>query len=209
MPDPQEITLVVLAGGEGSRMGRPKAWLDVGGRPILDCLADCLAWPGPTLLVTAPGREHPPGAERFDAEACDPAAGLGPLRGLLTALEHGTTPLLVAATVDMPFVRIDHLAWLAAALARHPEANGILTSRTGSGGVHVEPFPCALRSQAKGAIAAHLAGGRRAVHSLLARDGFAALAAPADWDETVWTNLNTPADWEAFLIAGAGGDVPP
>ena len=68
-------------------MGQPKGLLTLKGQPILDYLLDALAWPGPTLLVTAPGREHPPGWERFDNEAADPESGGGPLRGVLTALE--------------------------------------------------------------------------------------------------------------------------
>ena len=45
-----------------------------------------MQWPGPTLLVTAPAVAHPPAADLFDREAVDPVDGLGPLRGVLTAL---------------------------------------------------------------------------------------------------------------------------
>ena len=40
------------------------------------------------MLVTAPGFERPPGFERFGREVVDPIAGIGPLRGVLTAIEH-------------------------------------------------------------------------------------------------------------------------
>ena len=61
------VTLAVLAGGEGSRMGLPKAELAIQDKPLLTFLLDRLKWPGPTLLVTAPGREHPPGFEQIPA----------------------------------------------------------------------------------------------------------------------------------------------
>jgi molybdopterin-guanine dinucleotide biosynthesis protein A len=54
-------TLAVLAGGEGRRMGLPKGDLALDGRPILKRLLDRLVWLVSTLLVTAPGREHPTG----------------------------------------------------------------------------------------------------------------------------------------------------
>src|SRR4051794_29684613 len=85
------ITLAILAGGAGSRMGGPKSNLTLHGRPILDYLLDRFSWPGPTLLITSPGREHPPGHTRFSAEAVDPVPDQGPLRGILTALQHATT----------------------------------------------------------------------------------------------------------------------
>ena len=102
---PHDATLAILAGGEGSRMGMPKAHLTIDGRPILDYLLDEIPWPGPTMLVTAPGREHPPGWKRFTHEVTDPAARQQPLRGVLTALENLATPLLLILTVDMPAIR--------------------------------------------------------------------------------------------------------
>src|SRR6195952_3674281 len=98
----KQTTLAVLAGGESTRMGEPKAALRVGGKPILQYLIERFAWPGPTLLVTAPGRERPPGWERFDREVPDPVAGAGPLRGVMTALEAIKTPFVAVVTVDMP-----------------------------------------------------------------------------------------------------------
>ena len=187
-----DVTLAVLAGGAGSRMGRPKGLLAVGGVPILAYLLDRLAWPGPTLLVTAPGRERPPGHDRFDAEAVDPTADQGPLRGVLTALEAATTPVVVVATVDMPGVSRGQVEWMLGRLG--PDGTGLMTAR----GNQVEPFPCALRTTAADAVRARVAGGRRSVHGLAAEPGFAVVPAPIGWAESVWTNLNTPADLAAF-----------
>src|SRR5436190_1357328 len=103
-PPVDTTTLAVLAGGAGSRMGRPKGMLEINGRPILAYLLDRIDWPGPTMLVTAPGRENPPGAERFDSEVSDDVEGEGPLRGVYTAITHATTPVVVVIGVDMPLV---------------------------------------------------------------------------------------------------------
>src|SRR5688500_9615172 len=116
-PDLSRVTLAVLAGGAGSRMGRAKSLLTVRGRPILDYLMDRLNWPGPTMLVTAAGRERPPGAGRFEREVHDDVEGEGPLRGVYTALTHATTPVIAIAAVDMPAVTQADLGWFVAELA--------------------------------------------------------------------------------------------
>jgi molybdopterin-guanine dinucleotide biosynthesis protein A len=197
--DPSEITLAVLAGGEGTRMGRPKAWLELAGEPILRVILRQFAWRGPTLLVTAPGRERPPGAAGFDREVTDPVANVGPLRGVLTALEHCRTSFLVVVTVDMPAVRSEHLLWVAAALNARDGLAGVLLTQRGADGPQVEPFPCAFRPAARDRVAAHLSEGRRAVHSLLSLARFAAVPAPDGWDPRTWQNLNSPADLQSYL----------
>src|SRR5205814_2693612 len=121
-----DITLAVLAGGEGSRMGRPKALIEIARRPILHALMDQLDWPGPTALVTAPGREHPPGWQRFSREWVDPVAGIGPLRGVLTALENLSTPMLLVVTLDMPGIHRRHLRRLVEHLQGSSERVGMM-----------------------------------------------------------------------------------
>jgi molybdopterin-guanine dinucleotide biosynthesis protein A len=194
---PADVTLAILAGGEGSRMGVPKGRLLLNGRPILHALLDRLDWPGPSLLVTAPGRERPPGAERFSRECVDPVASVGPLRGLLTALEHAPTPRVVLAAVDMPLVRREQLAWLVTALAARPGVAGLLTTRP-----RVEPFPSAFdRDAAAPLVRAALSSGRRALHSLLDDPAIQSVPAPADWPAETWTNLNRPEDLDALGAA--------
>src|SRR5262245_51915629 len=111
------VTLAILAGGAGSRMGTAKSMLRIGGRPVLEFLLDRLAWRGPTLLVTAPGRERPNGQEAFDHEAVDAVGGEGPLRGILTALEF--EPLqpagdpVVFVPLDMLGMQHEPVRWLA------------------------------------------------------------------------------------------------
>jgi molybdopterin-guanine dinucleotide biosynthesis protein A len=194
-------TLAVLAGGEGSRMGRPKGLLRVHGRPVLEYLLERFDWPGPTLLVTAPGREHPPGWERFSREVQDPVAGLGPLRGILTALEAAQTPLVVVTSVDMPGVGRGQLEWLVSRIGEERAVLGVMCRRTANSGPLIEPFPSAFRTEAARALAEHIACGRRAVHALARMAEFTLIDAPREWPASVWTNLNTPDDLSSAGIA--------
>jgi molybdopterin-guanine dinucleotide biosynthesis protein A len=193
-----DVTLAILAGGEGSRMGIPKGQLILDGRPILDYLLDHFNWPGATLLVTAPGREHPPGWRRFSKEVSDPHAGGGPLRGILTALEHLQTPLLLVVTVDMPGVRLVHCKKLLDGFRCQPLAPGAMMQRKVNGNPQVEPFPFVLRSSARDRISQRLAAQRRSVHALLEEPGFLAVDSPPDWSQEVWMNLNSPEDVASF-----------
>ena len=171
-------------------MGRPKGELCLDGRPILHVLLDTLQWPGPTLLVTAPGREHPPGWERFTTEAIDPQAGQGPLRGVLTALEQARTEVVVLAAVDMPGVRREQIAWLLDALGQRPQLNGLLIDRRS----HVEPFPSVFRATAFAAVRERFVAGERSVRGLLMETAFGSIAAPETWPANAWRNLNRPED---------------
>lgn len=208
MTSKTNITLAVLAGGEGARMGRPKAELTVAGVPILRWLIKRWRWDGPTLLVTAPGRAKPPGAEAFEREVSDAVAGEGPLRGLATALAAARTPILVVATCDMPLIEPEQLSWLAEELLRRRGSAWMLMTRGPRGEEQaapgqeaqgeIEPFPCAVQRAGRKAIERHLATGARSLHSLASLAGVEIAPAPSHWTDESFTNLNHPHEYEAF-----------
>src|SRR5256885_3123333 len=140
-----ELTLAVLAGGRGERMGKAKSLLRIGEQPILSYLIERFAWRGPTMLVTSPGRQKPPGSEEFDVEVVDPVEGMGPVRGLITAMENLKTEILVVASVDMPGMGREQLLWLMQNLEERPETCGLMLKRE-----EIEPFPSIFRKTRAG-----------------------------------------------------------
>lgn len=154
--------------------------------------------------MTAPGREHPPGAGRFSREVIDPIAGEGPLRGLLTALDALSTSLLLVVTVDMPAVRKEQLLWLIDELKRRPQRLGLMTSRQDAAGERIiEPFPSVFRDTARPVIQSRVSDGECSVHRLREDDRFEVLEAPPQWAFAgIWANLNSPADLAAFEKGG-------
>src|SRR5262245_3222319 len=97
---------VVLAGGRSSRMGRPKALLEWGGRTAVEhavAIAAAGVDGGPVCVVRAPGQELPP----LDALIVeDPVAFAGPLAALtegLAALER-RCEVAFACGVDTPLL---------------------------------------------------------------------------------------------------------
>jgi molybdenum cofactor guanylyltransferase len=180
-------------------MGLPKALLQIDGKPILQWILQQLQWPGPTMLVTAPAVANPPGSEHFGSRVVDPEDGLGPLRGVLTALENLATPTMAVIPVDMPNIDRNQLLWLLDRLSDGPEIFGLICRSQATR--HIEAFPSAFRAAAKPVIAARLAAGRRSVRELLDDPSFVLIDAPDWWAANTWTNLNDPESLRRFQAA--------
>jgi molybdenum cofactor guanylyltransferase len=109
---------IVLAGGRSRRMGRPKAWLDWHGEPLLRRVVGLVArgTGGPVVVVRAPGQELPPLPS--DVRVVEDArAGRGPLQGLLAGLEAADGDVAFAASTDAPFLHPRFVAAVCAAIA--------------------------------------------------------------------------------------------
>ncbi|GAA1860588.1 molybdenum cofactor guanylyltransferase [Pseudonocardia ailaonensis] len=194
---------IVLAGGRSSRMGRPKAWLDWGGRPLLAHVVGIVAGvvDGPVVVVGAPGQELP-GVPAEVVE--DPVEGRGPLQGIsagLTALE-GRADAAFVASVDLPFLQPAYVRRVLAMLGDHavllPVAHG-----------HHQPLAAAYRTDLAPTVRALLDEGRGRPPDLFATvdvrrvDPAALLADPllaaADPELSSLVNVNTPEEYAAAL----------
>jgi molybdopterin-guanine dinucleotide biosynthesis protein A len=93
---------VVLAGGRGTRLGGPKASLDLGGRPLLDHTLAAFALAEIEAVVVAKGDTSlPPLGVEVWREPDEPTH---PLCGIVTALERAGGRPAVVCGCDMPFV---------------------------------------------------------------------------------------------------------
>jgi molybdenum cofactor guanylyltransferase len=161
---------VVLAGGLSRRMGKPKAVVPLGGRPLI-------AWPLAAaseagldaVVVAKPGSSLPP----VDVPVWDePEAPSHPLTGLIAALERAGGPV-VALACDMPFVSPGLIARLAAARGVAAPAG--------------EAFPARYEPSALPLLRAGLAR-EAAVRAVLAELG----AAPVEADAGELVGINDP-----------------
>ena len=97
---------IVLCGGQSSRMGSPKAWLDFEGEPLLVRVVRRLAEAAdPIVVVAAPGQEIP----SLPADVLvvrDPVSGRGPLQGLAAGFDGlaGRATMAFASSTDVPFI---------------------------------------------------------------------------------------------------------
>src|SRR5947209_16862107 len=182
-----DATLLVLAGGDSRRMGRPKAWIEVGDTVLLRYVVERLA-PAFSEVVVAFG--EPEQMEQLVPYRVvfDRKRDAGPLAGLEAGLIAARHDVLFAVACDMPYVTptTAQLAVAAAgssdaAIARH---DGLF-----------EPVCGAYRKTALPAIVGALDAGNYTAHEV-------ALDLDVTWleglDTTQFESLNTPADLERF-----------
>ncbi|MGH7765656.1 MAG: molybdenum cofactor guanylyltransferase [Candidatus Dormibacteraceae bacterium] len=180
-------SLLVLAGGDSRRMGRPKAWLEVGDTYLLRYVAGRLAPAFSDVMVSfaEPEQLEQPVPYRV---VFDRKASAGPLAGLEAGLAAAREEVMFALACDMPYVTLE-LAQVAVAAARSCDA--AIPRLDG----RPEPVCGAYRRTAMPAISNALNAGR-----LKAADLIESL--DVTWleglDASQFASLNTPADLERF-----------
>jgi molybdopterin-guanine dinucleotide biosynthesis protein A len=187
---------VVLAGGRSARMGFDKALAPLAGRPLVAHVAARFAPQVDALFLNANGD-----AARFGSLGCaivaDAAAnaGGGPLAGIAAALRYAQSQgaaWLATAPCDAPFLPLDLVARLAAAMAASGAPVAVAESPRG-----LEPMFALWRDRAAREIAAEFARGDASPRRVMARLGAARVFfAPADADDA-FANLNSPEDFAA------------
>jgi molybdopterin-guanine dinucleotide biosynthesis protein A len=184
-PSRTNITGVVLAGGQGRRMGNvDKGLVDLDGRPLVAHALARLAPQVATNVIYA--NRHADEYARFGyavvPDAIDGYAG--PLAGLHAGLGAATTPFAVTVPCDSPFLPGDLVARLAAAFADAPI--DIAVARTGA-----QPHPvfALVRRTLHAHLAQFLAGGGRKIDAWYATLGVREVA--FDDEADAFRNINT------------------
>jgi molybdopterin-guanine dinucleotide biosynthesis protein A len=145
------VRIVILAGGEGRRIGGAKPLRMLGGETLLDrALAIARSWSDDVLV--ADGGTDAPGIE-------------GPLGGVAAALGLGGDILTIPC--DMPFLPGD----LPERLGRTKEAAALAQS-----GGRLHPVCALWRARAADGLAAYAATGRRSLHGFAEAVGYEAVA---------------------------------
>jgi molybdopterin-guanine dinucleotide biosynthesis protein A len=182
-----EASLLVLAGGSSRRMGRHKAWLEVGDTTLLRWMANRL---GPAFSEVMVSFAEPEQMQELVPYRLvfDRKQEAGPLAGLEAGLIAARHEVIFAIACDMPYVTRE-LAEMAVAAARGCDA---AMPRVGG---RAEPVCAAYRRSALPAVTAALESGR-----LKAAD----LADQLDvtWleglDPDLFRSLNTLEDYQRF-----------
>ncbi len=103
------VTVAIQAGGESKRMGRSKATVPFGGRPLIARMVERVAPVADEILITTNEpenlqflfEEYPGLPLRMEQDKLDYR---GALPGFLTAFETATTPYIAMVACDMVFV---------------------------------------------------------------------------------------------------------
>ena len=186
------ITGVVLAGGQGRRMGGvDKGWVEMEGRPLVAWVLERLAPQVGALLINANQN-----VERYAAlghpVVSDAVGGFaGPLAGLHAALACVRTAWAVTVPCDSPFLPGDLVARLAAASA----GMQVVVARTFD---QAHPVFALVRRDVRPHLDAFLAGGGRKIDAWYAT--LAVAEVRFDDEADAFRNINTAAELAAARV---------
>jgi molybdopterin-guanine dinucleotide biosynthesis protein A len=140
----EELTGIILAGGDSGRMGRDKATVSLNGRKLIEYPIDLLSKIAKEVFIVVKRINGPPlnpvvrllgaGGKKPGTDGKpvvlsrgtssviiyeDIIPGFGPLSGIYTGLVHSRTEFNIVLACDMPFVRVEFLDHLLSECRAH------------------------------------------------------------------------------------------
>ena len=188
---PEDVTGIVLAGGQGRRMGGvDKGLVALAGQPMVAHVIGRLAPQVGPILVNA--NQNAPTYAALGYPVVPDAVGgfAGPLAGLHAGLARARTPYAVTVPCDSPFLPTDLVARLGAALLR--ERAALAVAKTFD-----QPHPvfALVRRDVFPNLTAFLAGGGRKIDAWYA--SLAVVEVPFDDCADAFRNINTRDELDA------------
>lgn len=183
----------ILAGGQSSRMGTDKAFLNFGSRTLLERAIAVLRSVCEVAIVGDPAKFSPYGTVLEDLYP-----GCGPLAGIHTALVHSSAELNLVLAVDLPLVSPDLLAFLFASAASTAALVTVPHSARG-----FQPLCAVYRRPFATAAEQALKAGQNKIDALFADLPIRIIEESeleaAGFPGRLLVNLNTPEDLRAAL----------
>jgi molybdenum cofactor guanylyltransferase len=187
-----KISAVLLTGGESRRIGKDKASLLFGGKPLWQIQLDLLRKTEPTeILISA--RTDPKWRPSDVQFVSDKNPSRGPLSGLTASLARIRTGHLLALAIDMPFMTKSYLCYLC---DQAQPGRGVLPMI----GERAEPLTAIYPTEVHCELVAALSGSEFSLQALtrqLVKAGKLRVLPVAKEEEKLFRNLNEPADFDS------------
>jgi molybdopterin-guanine dinucleotide biosynthesis protein A len=195
------VTGLVLAGGLGRRMGgEDKGLVQLAGRPMVEHVLAALEPQVACVLINA--NRNQALYARYGHPVIEDTLGgfLGPLAGVLSAMERLETEFLVTVPCDAPLIAPDLVARLQAACLAQDADLAVATD-----GQRQQPVFLLLRARSRPALRDYLAGGGRKIDAWFGQ----LRVAEADFSDEpeTFVNVNDPderARIESQLLSTTG-----
>jgi len=179
----EPVTGLILAGGEGRRVGgADKGLLDYRGKPLVAHVIDRFAPQVDTLLISANRNLEDYLDFGYPVVTDASEERLGPLAGIAAGLRACETPWLAVCPCDCPHLPPDLVARLMAGIGQARLAIGRSSEGT-------QPTFMLCRRELLPALAAWLAAGERKVMAWCRNQGAVEVDFP---DAAAFANFNTP-----------------
>ena len=185
------ISAFILAGGQSSRMGADKAFLDWAGRPLVTHMAELAKSVAAEVKIVG----DPAKFAAFGPVVVDIYSGCGPLGGIHAALMNSDSELNLILGVDLPFLNAGLLSHVVSQAA---ESGAIVTVPSSRG--RYEPLCAVYRKEFSVFAEKALQTGRFKIDALFQEVSLRVVDEKelegAGHNLTAFRNLNTPEEWE-------------
>lgn len=183
----------VLTGGRSSRMGRDKALLELGGKPMALWVGKLLRPFVDHLFLVGSVERH---GHLGIPVLADRIFGRGPLGGIVTALSATQSPWNLIFACDLPFMEREYVEHLLARTRTSPQCDAVIASSQHGW----QPLCAAYHRRCLAVFEVVLASGEGKIAEafpnlqieVLAQEELAEFAFPA----RMFKNVNTPEDFE-------------
>lgn len=184
-----DVTGVILAGGQGKRMELADKGLQLlDGKPLVAHVIDRLRPQVSTLIVNANRNQSAYAAFGYPVCSDEPLDWSGPLAGFLTGLRHCKTLYLVTAPCDAPFLPLRLVEDLHRSLEEKQADLAVAVSKDEEY-CRVQPAFCLMKASLAPHLESFLAGGGRRIEQWYAT----LKVATACFNERHgFENINTP-----------------
>ncbi len=205
-----DITGVVLAGGQGQRMGgADKGWLLFREEPLVVHAIRRLEPQVGALIINANRELTRYGALGHqvvsDERAADTTPYAGPLAGVLAAMRACRTPWMVTVPCDSPHLPSDLVSRMVQAVVQTDTQPLLATVITPSAGGHqIHPVFSLLHRRLEVSLVAYLNGGGRSMHQWLKQHS--ALQVSFE-DAAAFANLNTVQELEELQSQASNNEL--
>ena len=191
----QDVTAIVLAGGQGRRMGGvDKGLQQFQGKPLIAHVLTRLEKQAGTILISA--NRHIDRYQTYGYPVLpDSVSGFpGPLAGFLTGLQHCRTPYLATIPCDTPFIHEQLIERLRTALVA--EEADIAVATTDDGGIpKIQSVFTLMKSNLGDCLETYLKDGGHKLDRWFAtlKTVFVPFA-----EKDAFININTPEELTAY-----------
>jgi molybdenum cofactor guanylyltransferase len=188
----KDVTGLILAGGQGRRMGSvDKGLVAFRGKPMVAHVIERFAPQVAELLINANRNVEQYAAFGYPVIADEIEGYAGPLAGLERGLAHAKHSLIAIAPCDSPFLPKDLVARLHEALTRN--AATLAVAKTGE-----QPHPvfCLVKREVHAHLRAFLDTGGRKIDAWYA--SLNVVEVSFDDEEGAFGNINTPQELKTF-----------
>ncbi len=188
------FSAALFAGGQSSRMGRDKAFLEINGAPLWRNQLEILRALNPSELFIS-GHCRPEWSESDIQIVPDVQENAGPLSGLVAVLRRCRSPWLLTLAIDLPKMTTRYLESL---LSESESEKGVVPRM----GERFEPlvaiYPVALLPMAE----SFLSSGKLSLQEFVAcaiHEELMVTKNVSSVDESLFLNLNTPEEFAHYF----------